>query len=422
MPGRVPASEYDRMRAPMMGGAFPFPVKYGYAMVGRVEAGPAELRGRTVFSLHPHQSMFNRAGGRGRRPFPTTCRRSARCWPPIWRPRSTRSGTARLVRPIASPSSAAAWSGLLVAYLCARLPGAEVTVVDIAPARAELAQRDRGRVCARPASAPADCDLVFHASASPAGLATALRLAGEEASVVELSWYGSGDVAAPLGEAFHSRRLRLISSQVGKVAPSHRPRWSHGRRLAAALALLADPVLDVLACAGQSPFRGFAGTAARGIQHGQRRGLPADPTIGVKPTSKGIPVYAVEVSDQIMIAHSFRGEVFGPAQKVHGATFVIRVAFLADTLDRHGIVVDIARAHEVLKEALVPLNYHNLDELPQFKGTNTTTEFLTRHLFDHLAEAARAGKLGRDGRELDAIRVTVAESPVARAWYEAPLW
>jgi 6-pyruvoyl-tetrahydropterin synthase len=133
-------------------------------------------------------------------------------------------------------------------------------------------------------------------------------------------------------------------------------------------------------------------------------------------------VYAVEVSDQIMIAHSFRGEIFGPAQKVHGATFVIRVAFLADTLDQHGIVVDIARAHEVLKEALAPLNYRNLDELPQFKGRNTTTEFLTRHLFDHLAEAARAGKLGRDGRELASIRVTVAESPVARAWYEAPLW
>lgn len=133
-------------------------------------------------------------------------------------------------------------------------------------------------------------------------------------------------------------------------------------------------------------------------------------------------MYAVEVSDQIMIAHSFRGEVFGPAQKVHGATFVIRVAFLADELDAHGIVVDIARAHDVLKQALAPLNYRNLDELPQFKGANTTTEFLTRHLFDHLAGAARAGKLGRDGRALKSIRVTVAESPLARAWYEAPLW
>jgi 6-pyruvoyl-tetrahydropterin synthase len=133
-------------------------------------------------------------------------------------------------------------------------------------------------------------------------------------------------------------------------------------------------------------------------------------------------VYAVEVSDQIMIAHSFRGKIFGPAQNVHGATFVIRVALLADTLDPHGIVVDIARAHDVLRAALVPLNYHNLDELPQFKGVNTTTEFLTKYVFDYLADAARKGELGRDGRELKSIRVTVAESPVARAWYEAPLW
>jgi threonine dehydrogenase-like Zn-dependent dehydrogenase len=99
---------------------------------------------------------------------------------------------------------------------------------------------------ASPDNAPEDCDLVFHASGTAAGLATALRLAGEEASIVELSWYGRGEVAAPLGEAFHSRRLRLVSSQVGKVAPSHRVRWTHGRRLSAALALLKDPVLDAL--------------------------------------------------------------------------------------------------------------------------------------------------------------------------------
>ena len=133
-------------------------------------------------------------------------------------------------------------------------------------------------------------------------------------------------------------------------------------------------------------------------------------------------MHAVEVSDQIMIAHSFRGEVFGPAQKMHGATFVVRVAFLAETLDPHGIVVDIAGAHAVLKAALLPLNYRNLDELPQFAGVNTTTEFLTRHIFDLVADAARSGKLGRDGRELKALRVTIAESPLARAWYEAPLW
>src|SRR5260370_7500646 len=109
-----------------------------------------------------------------------------------------------------------------------------------------------------------------------------------------------------------------------------------------------------------------------------------------------------------MIAHSFRGEVFGPAQKVHGATFVIRVAFLADELDAHGIVVDIARAHDVLKEALAPLNYRNLDELPQFKGTNPTTEFLTRHLFEHLAGAPRAVNLAPDFRDLQSILVTIS--------------
>jgi 6-pyruvoyl-tetrahydropterin synthase len=133
-------------------------------------------------------------------------------------------------------------------------------------------------------------------------------------------------------------------------------------------------------------------------------------------------VYAVEVTDQIMIAHSFRGEIFGPGQRVHGGTFVIRVAFFADTLDPHGVVVEIARALDVLNAALVPLNYRNLDDLPQLKGINTTTEFLTKHIFDHLADAARKGELGREGHDLKSIRVTVAESPLARAWYEAPLW
>jgi 6-pyruvoyl-tetrahydropterin synthase len=123
-----------------------------------------------------------------------------------------------------------------------------------------------------------------------------------------------------------------------------------------------------------------------------------------------------------MIAHSFRGEVFGPAQQLHGATFVVSVAFLAERLDANGIVVDIGRANEMLGEALKPLKYQNLDAIPAFKGINTTTEFLTKYVYDKLAEAARKGDLGRDGREIAAIRVTVAESPTARAWYEAPLW
>ena len=133
-------------------------------------------------------------------------------------------------------------------------------------------------------------------------------------------------------------------------------------------------------------------------------------------------MYAVEVRDHIMIAHSFRGEVFGPAQALHGATFIVDAAFIADILSPDGIVIDIGRAHEVLKAILTPLNYRNLDDVPAFKGRNTTTEFLTKHVFDGLAEAARSGGLGRDGKDLSAIRVTISESHVARAWYEAPLW
>ena len=133
-------------------------------------------------------------------------------------------------------------------------------------------------------------------------------------------------------------------------------------------------------------------------------------------------MYAVEVSDHIMIAHSFRGAVFGPAQALHGATFAVSAAFLAERLDENGIVVDIGRAFEVLKEVLAPLNYRNLDEVAEFKNINTTTEFLTRYVFDQLAEAVRGGRLGRDGREIAALRITIGESPSARAWYEAPLW
>lgn len=133
-------------------------------------------------------------------------------------------------------------------------------------------------------------------------------------------------------------------------------------------------------------------------------------------------MFAVEVRHHIMIAHSFRGEVFGPAQRLHGATFVIDAAFMAERLDANGIVVDIGRAHDALKAVLAPLDYRNLDEVPDFAGVNTTTEFLARHVFDRMHEAARTGALGRDGRELAAIRITVSESHLARAWYEAALW
>ncbi len=132
-------------------------------------------------------------------------------------------------------------------------------------------------------------------------------------------------------------------------------------------------------------------------------------------------MFAVEVRDHVMIAHSFRGEMFGPAQALHGATFVIDAAFLSEALDPNGVVVDIGRAHEVLRAIVNDINYRNLDDLPQFKGHNTTTEFLTKYVFDRLAAAAKSGGLGRNGAELAAIRVTISESHVARAWYEGPL-
>jgi NADPH:quinone reductase-like Zn-dependent oxidoreductase len=242
--GAVPASEYNRMRAPFMAGDFPFPVKYGYATVGRVVAGADALVGRTVFALHPHQTAFTLPADRvALLPAEVPASRGVL---------AANMETALNALWDAAPGPAdriavvgAGVVGCLCARLAARLPGAAVTLVDIDKTRATVAAALGARF-AMPEGAPDDCDLVIHASASPAGLATALRLAGNEATVLELSWYGEGEIAVPLGRAFHSRRLRLISSQVGQVSPSHRPRWSHERRLAAALALLADPALDTL--------------------------------------------------------------------------------------------------------------------------------------------------------------------------------
>lgn len=132
-------------------------------------------------------------------------------------------------------------------------------------------------------------------------------------------------------------------------------------------------------------------------------------------------MYAVEVRDHVMLAHSIPGEVFGPAQNLHGATYVIDVAFLRDTLSADGIVVDIGRAHEVLAAALAPLKYANLDAQPEFAGVKTTTEFLCRWIFDQVAAAATRGELGPGSEGLQKIRVTLNESHVARAWYEGTL-
>jgi 6-pyruvoyl-tetrahydropterin synthase len=132
-------------------------------------------------------------------------------------------------------------------------------------------------------------------------------------------------------------------------------------------------------------------------------------------------MYAVEVRDHIMIAHSFQGAFFGPAQRVHGATFIVDVAFFRESLTANNVVVDIGRAHDALKAALEPLNYRNLDELENFRGQQTTTEFLSKHIFDSLAAAARSGALGPGGEGVEKIRVTLHESHVARAWFEGPV-
>jgi threonine dehydrogenase-like Zn-dependent dehydrogenase len=232
------------MRAPFMSGAFPFPVKYGYAMVGKVEDGPATLKGRLCFALYPHQTAFNLGsenivalpdGLPGDRAVLAANMETA--LNAVW---DGAPGPADRIAVVG-----AGVLGLLVARLCAKIPGTDVTVVDVNGERAGIANAF-GASFAAPDKAPDNCDLVVHTSASSAGLATALRLAGDEATVLELSWFGADDVKVPLGDVFHSRRLRLISSQVGKVSPGHRPRWDYRRRLTAALNLLKDDALDAL--------------------------------------------------------------------------------------------------------------------------------------------------------------------------------
>jgi len=250
--GRIPASEFERMRAPFMTGRFPFPVKYGYSAVGQVEHGEGRLQGKNVFALFPHQTLFN-------------VRSTAVLVLPEDVPPKRAVLTANMETALngvwdAAPGPAdriavvgAGVVGSLVAYLCGRIPGTDVTLVDINPDREELATK-LGVHFREPGSAPRDCDLVVHASGSPDGLRTALELAGDEATVLEMSWYGDTPVTTLLGGPFHSRRLRLVSSQVGQVAASHRPRWTYGRRLAAAAALLVDPRLDEL-LAPPIPFK-----------------------------------------------------------------------------------------------------------------------------------------------------------------------
>jgi NADPH:quinone reductase-like Zn-dependent oxidoreductase len=246
--GKAPPSEHARMRCPMQEGEFSFPIKYGYCAVGITEEGPAELVGRNVFALHPHQTGF------------VTDAAMLRALPDGLPPRrailSANMETAlnALWDSGAGPGDrivivGAGIVGMLTAWLAARLPVADVTLVDVEPSRGEIAGRigvpfQTAEVFA--ARGEADADVVFHASASAGGLALAIASAGMEARVVEMSWYGEGAVAAPLGGAFHSKRLQLISTQVGQVSPSRRPRWDYARRMGKAMELLQDERLDAL--------------------------------------------------------------------------------------------------------------------------------------------------------------------------------
>lgn len=242
--GQVPASEWQRMRAPLQTGEFPFPVKYGYAAIGEVIEGPKPLKGRLVFALHPHQDWFN-APVQWLTPVPdgVPARRAVLAANMETALNALWDGGALAGQKIAVVGAGIV--GLLVAYLCARLPGAEVLVADVLAERRALVTAFGAEFC-QPGQLPDDCDLVFHTSAHPEGLAAALAACGNEATLVELSWYGDKAVGAALGGAFHVRRLRLISSQVGQVSPAQRARWSHQRRLGKALELLADPILDQL--------------------------------------------------------------------------------------------------------------------------------------------------------------------------------
>ena len=246
--GRVPQSEYQRMRCPFQQGEFPAPVKYGYASVGVVEAlgpeAPADLLNARVFCLYPHQDRYVVPSSAVLRvPADVPDRRAALAANMETAVNALWDAAPRIGDRIAVVGAGVV--GALIATLSARIPGAAVELIDIDPRRADLAQA-LGCRFALPAQAAGEADLVFHVSGTAAGLGTALGLAGFEATVVELSWYGDHAVAVPLGAAFHSRRLRLMSSQVGFVAAARRARRSHRERLALALDLLRDPVFDRL--------------------------------------------------------------------------------------------------------------------------------------------------------------------------------
>ncbi|PWN00834.1 dehydrogenase [Nocardioides silvaticus] len=258
--GEVPPDQYDAMRAPFQQGDFPGPVKYGYLSVGVVEQGPERLAGRRVFCLHPHQSAYV-VPASAVTPLP----------PYVPTERAVLAGTVETAvnavwdaAPLVGDRITVVGGGMVgccIAALVARIPGAQVTLVDTEPSREHVADT-LGASFATPDGARGGCDLVFHASATSAGLQRSLELLGTEGTVHDVSWYGDRAVTVPLGGAFHSGRLSIRSSQVGMIAPSRRGRRSHADRLRLAMELLEDSALDVL-LTGTSTLDELPGVLAR---------------------------------------------------------------------------------------------------------------------------------------------------------------
>jgi len=258
--GQVPVSEYQRMRAPFQAGDFPAPVKYGYINVGMVERGPPELLGREVFCLYPHQTRYV-VPADAVLPLPSDVpvRRAVLAANMQTAVNGLWDAGIKIGDRVAVVGAGTV--GCLIAWLAGRVPGCEVQLIDTDAGKAAVAAR-LGATFRLPDDAEGDADVVVHASGSGDGLNTALDLAGFEATVLEMSWFGTREVGLRLGEAFHSRRLRLIGSQVAAVATSQRSRWSSGRRNALALELLNDDALD--ACiSGTSRFEQLPDVMAR---------------------------------------------------------------------------------------------------------------------------------------------------------------
>ncbi|MFP5077813.1 zinc-dependent alcohol dehydrogenase [Rhizobium sp. YIM 134829] len=257
--GLVPESEYERMRGPFMGGEFPFPVKYGYAAVGLVEEGPEPLIGRPVFALQPHQDLFIVAADMVR-PLPDTVPARRAILAANMETALTILWDAGIQAGDRVAVFGAGVVGSLVAHLAARVPATQVRLIDRNPQRAALAA-ELGLSFSTTDRLEGSFDVLVNASAAEDALAQAIDHAGFEARIVEASWYGDRRVTIPLGGAFHSRRLQIVSSQVGGIPAGRRARWTYARRMTTALDLLADPRLDRL-ISGETDFAALPGTYA----------------------------------------------------------------------------------------------------------------------------------------------------------------